>query len=190
MKYARLNYDDKPRDRIIQAAYRLFYRNGFSETGINEILELSDSHKASLYRYFGSKDDLGRFTLNLEKERFLSFLSRALRKYPQYPRFVSFWVKTVRRTMTGNFKRGCPFVRYSQTAGEGRFSDEIIRQVFSEAEKLLTGYFQRCRGKTEAEAAPAARKALAAYEGAVQMVLLSGDESYFGIMEEMLNSVL
>jgi hypothetical protein len=99
-------------------------------------------------------------------------------------------IKTVRRMMTGNFKRSCPFVRYSQTAGEVRFSDEIIRQVFSEAEKLLTGYFQRCWGKTEAEASPAARKALAAYESAVQMVLLSGDQAYFGIMEEMLNSVL
>ncbi|MBN1647559.1 MAG: TetR/AcrR family transcriptional regulator [Spirochaetales bacterium] len=185
-----MNNSDGPKDRIIRAAYRLFYRNGFSETGINKILEQSGSHKASLYRYFDSKDKLGLVTLNLEKERFLSFLSRALQKYRHYPAFVSFWVKTVKRTMTGNFSRGCPFVRYSQTSGKDSFFNGIIRQVFADAEKLLAGYFIRNRRLEKPEAVLAARKALAAYEGAVQMVILSGDTEYFDIMEDCLLAVI
>jgi TetR/AcrR family transcriptional regulator, transcriptional repressor for nem operon len=190
MNYTRLNYDDKPKNRIIQAAYRLFYRNGYSETGINEILELSDSHKASLYRYFNSKDSLGRYTLTLEKKRFLSFLARALDKYRNYRIFVHFWVRIVRRTMTASFSHGCPFVRYSQTAGETNFSGEIIREVFSEAEQLLAAYFTRNYHFKTQKAVQTARKALAAYEGAVQMVLLSADPVYFSIMEDMLLSAV
>ena len=36
------------KERIVKVAMELFYKNGYSETGINEILEKSSSFKKSL----------------------------------------------------------------------------------------------------------------------------------------------
>jgi AcrR family transcriptional regulator len=48
----------KPRDRILQAACELFYRQGIKATGVDAIAALAGSNKMSLYKHFPSKDDL------------------------------------------------------------------------------------------------------------------------------------
>ncbi len=48
----------KPRDRILQAASELFYRQGIKATGVDAIAALAGSNKMSLYKHFPSKDDL------------------------------------------------------------------------------------------------------------------------------------
>jgi len=44
--------------RIVSAAWQLFYRQGYDETTIEEIVELSGTSKGSFYHYFGGKDEL------------------------------------------------------------------------------------------------------------------------------------
>ena len=46
------------RERIIDAASRLFYKQGYNSTGINQVIKEADVAKASLYQHFPSKDDL------------------------------------------------------------------------------------------------------------------------------------
>lgn len=46
------------RNRIIVTATRLFYKQGYSNTGINQIIEEADISKSSLYQHFESKEDL------------------------------------------------------------------------------------------------------------------------------------
>jgi AcrR family transcriptional regulator len=48
-----------PRERILETASRLFYTQGYNNTGINQILDEAKVAKASLYLHFGSKDELG-----------------------------------------------------------------------------------------------------------------------------------
>jgi AcrR family transcriptional regulator len=47
-----------PRDRLIQTARRLFYREGLRAVGIDRVLAESGVAKMTLYRHFPSKDDL------------------------------------------------------------------------------------------------------------------------------------
>lgn len=47
------------RDRIIQTANDLFYRQGYHQTGINQIIEESEVAKATFYSNFKSKEELG-----------------------------------------------------------------------------------------------------------------------------------
>jgi AcrR family transcriptional regulator len=47
-----------PRDRILDTASELFYRDGYQAVGIDTIVERSGVAKMTLYRHFPSKDDL------------------------------------------------------------------------------------------------------------------------------------
>lgn len=47
-----------PRERIIDAARDLFRKHGIRGIGVDAIADAADSNKMTLYRHFGSKDDL------------------------------------------------------------------------------------------------------------------------------------
>lgn len=46
------------RNRIIETASSLFYKNGYNSTGINEIISKAEIAKATLYSHFKSKEDI------------------------------------------------------------------------------------------------------------------------------------
>ena len=46
------------RGRIVSAAWKLFYEQGYEDTTVEEIIELSGTSKGSFYHYFDGKDAL------------------------------------------------------------------------------------------------------------------------------------
>ncbi len=48
----------RPRERIISTARDLFRRHGIRGIGVDAIADAADTNKMTLYRHFGSKDDL------------------------------------------------------------------------------------------------------------------------------------
>ena len=48
----------KPRERIISTARDLFRKHGIRGIGVDAIADAADTNKMTLYRHFGSKDDL------------------------------------------------------------------------------------------------------------------------------------
>lgn len=46
------------KSRIVTAAWKLFYQNGYENTTIDDIVEASQTSKGSFYHYFESKDAL------------------------------------------------------------------------------------------------------------------------------------
>lgn len=57
------------RERILDAASRLFYEEGIQAVGIQRIIEEANTVKASLYAHFKSKDDLVAAYLQREYDR-------------------------------------------------------------------------------------------------------------------------
>lgn len=49
---------ERPRDRIVACAQDLFHRRGIRGVGVETIAEAAGTNKMTLYRHFGSKDDL------------------------------------------------------------------------------------------------------------------------------------
>jgi AcrR family transcriptional regulator len=49
---------ERPRERIVACALDLFHRNGIRGVGVEAIVEAAHTNKMTLYRHFGSKDDL------------------------------------------------------------------------------------------------------------------------------------
>ncbi|WP_330175489.1 TetR/AcrR family transcriptional regulator [Streptomyces sp. NBC_01498] len=54
------------RERLLAAANRLFYEEGIQTVGIDRVIEQAGVAKASLYKTFGSKDELIRAYLDLQ----------------------------------------------------------------------------------------------------------------------------
>ena len=48
----------RPRERIVGTARDLFHRHGIRGVGVDTIAEAAGTNKMTLYRHFGSKDDL------------------------------------------------------------------------------------------------------------------------------------
>ncbi|HAX52310.1 TetR/AcrR family transcriptional regulator [Muricomes intestini] len=46
------------KDRIVKAAWTLFYKNGYDDTTVEDILKLSRTSKGTFYHYFKGKDAL------------------------------------------------------------------------------------------------------------------------------------
>jgi AcrR family transcriptional regulator len=66
------------RERILQTAQRLFYRNGFRAVGIDTIIAEAGVAKMSLYRHFPSKDDLIVGYLEESNRRYWDWLDGAV----------------------------------------------------------------------------------------------------------------
>jgi len=68
------------RDRIVQVAHDLFYREGFHAVGLDRILSDVGVTKTTFYNHFESKDDLVLETLNWHdnwwREEFVQLLRR------------------------------------------------------------------------------------------------------------------
>ena len=49
---------DRTRRRLLQAAIKLFAKQGFHAVSVDEIVDLAKVNKRMVYHYFGSKDAL------------------------------------------------------------------------------------------------------------------------------------
>jgi AcrR family transcriptional regulator len=73
------------RAKILDAAAELFYQRGVHAVGVNEIASRARASKLSLYRYFGSKDDLVETMLQEHSDRIHGWLDRKTADAPPGP---------------------------------------------------------------------------------------------------------
>lgn len=66
----------KPRERILNTAMVLFHKQGYNNTGINQIIEDAGVSKASFYQHFRSKDELCIEFLNKRYDYWVSELEQ------------------------------------------------------------------------------------------------------------------
>jgi len=69
------------KERIIETASRLFYYNGYNQTGINQIIEEASVAKASMYVHFRSKEDIAVAYLQQRHGKWMGKLQAHVAKY-------------------------------------------------------------------------------------------------------------
>ena len=79
-------HEEKPAERILDAATRLFCREGIHATGIDRILHEAGAAKMTLYNQFGSKEQLVQAALRRESAAWRAWFSGALAEAGQTPR--------------------------------------------------------------------------------------------------------
>jgi AcrR family transcriptional regulator len=99
------------RERILETAEDLFYREGIRAVGIDTIIEQSGVAKMSLYRSFPSKDDLVAAYLERRSARYWKWWDGVMAKRPGEPRrqLHDLFEALVDRVRQPEF-RGCAFV--------------------------------------------------------------------------------
>jgi AcrR family transcriptional regulator len=142
------------RQRILDTACDLFYRQGYQATGVNQLIADSGVAKATFYANFPSKEDLGVAYLRTHAERELAAMREAMRaKRTPLDRYLA-----VLTDFEGWFKRtnfrGCAFANMatevvdtgSALRREVLRHDDAFRQIIREAVDQLQRSAPRYRG--------------------------------------------
>jgi len=108
-----------PRDRLLEAASELFYADGVQSVGINRVIEHAGVAKDSLYRMFGSKEELVCAYLSAQHEETLARLRSAVTATEDpIERLLAVFDAQARLFHTPDF-RGCAFIAAAAEAPAG-----------------------------------------------------------------------
>jgi AcrR family transcriptional regulator len=100
------------RDRLLDAAGRLFYAEGIRAVGIDRILDEAGAAKASLYSHFSSKDALVAAYLDARATDTRGIIEAGLERAGRDPRARLLALFDGAKEITGaDGFRGCPFQR-------------------------------------------------------------------------------
>ncbi len=99
-----------PRERILQTAYALFYRNGIRATGIDRVIAESGVSKVTFYRQFPSKNDLILAFLELRHERWMVWFTDALQRHAAKQQGLNALVAALGEWFASEDFRGCAFL--------------------------------------------------------------------------------
>jgi AcrR family transcriptional regulator len=128
------------RDAVVDTASRLFYRQGYSNTGINQIIEEAGISKSGLYQHFSSKEDVLIAYLNKTGQETVLLLKGAadVETDPKAKMLAIFDYLEGLVQLTDFY--GCHFLNmvYELPKGSERIREEIkkqkdeVRKVFAE----------------------------------------------------------
>ena len=99
-----------PKNRILKTASRLFYAQGYNATGINQILDEAKVAKASLYKHYGSKDQLGIAYIKAAREDWFNALTSFLEKKTTSTEKLLACFDFLEHNLRLNDYKGCRFI--------------------------------------------------------------------------------
>lgn len=101
----------RPRQRILATARDLFYRDGIRAVGVETIAAEAGTNKMTLYRNFGSKEELIAEYLRGEVTEVEAHWDGLVARYADEPKaLILAWLKDMGALMTRPESRGCPMV--------------------------------------------------------------------------------
>lgn len=104
-------------DKILETANKLFYRQGYNATGINQIIEEAGIAKGSLYQHFQSKTDLLVGYIKLNHEGWFKRLQAAVEQtLDPKEKLLAIFDYHIHRQEYREYG-GCPFVKANNEAG-------------------------------------------------------------------------
>ena len=134
------------KDRIMEAARDLFYRQGYNATGVQQIIDQAGVSKGAFYGHFKTKDDLGVAYLRQRNHDEITGLKEAVSQIrnPEN-RFIQFF-DIMQDWMESSNYRGCAFANMSAEVPdctspirkEAKFHYESFRSLIRDmAEDLI-----------------------------------------------------
>jgi len=162
---------DSVRERLLDAAEALIYRNGIHATGTDAILKKSGTARMSLYNHFGSKDGLVVAALERRDERWMQWFGAEVSARGSDPREgILAMFDALRVWFAQPDFHGCAFIN---AAGEVFEEDHAVRAVARRHKTRLRAFILRlCIDANLAEPDSLARQLFLLVEGAIVAALV------------------
>ncbi len=98
------------KENLVRAAMRLFRRQGYASTGLQQILAESGAPKGSLYHYFpGGKEALGEAAVDMAAGMVHEMLTDLAARHSEPKAFLRAYARTMAGWMEeSEFRSGCP----------------------------------------------------------------------------------
>ncbi len=126
------------RDRLLDAADELFYEHGVHTVGIDRVIERAGVAKASLYKTFGSKDELIRAYLERRFERRRARIAEAFARCETPRERLLAVFDVIADALAQPNARGCAFINAGAEAPLGG----AIEQANDEYRQWVRGLFR------------------------------------------------
>jgi AcrR family transcriptional regulator len=161
-----------PRERLLDAADELFYKEGIQSVGIDRVIERAKVAKASLYSTFGSKDELAKAYLARRHERRQERIAESLSKH-HTPRARLLGIFEVLAEIAANPSfRGCAFVNARAEAKPGSPLETVCDQTRAWTHSLFES-LAKAAGAPDPYAL--ANDLVLLYDGAMASARMDGD---------------
>lgn len=168
---------EESKQRLIACAAELFWKKGYSATGISEILQLTGLPKGSFYFYFKSKDELAVEVTEYYQKMILEHLQEAA-KERNWEEFIEKAFAYLCGRTQGGTVSGCP---YAVMGMETALSKPEVAAVFMEGLKKLQTLFYDVllfSGVPQNHALILSERFLSVYQGELLLGRISGEASY------------
>jgi AcrR family transcriptional regulator len=117
------------RDRLMDAATRLFYEEGIHAVGVDRVIEEAGVTRATLYKQFGGKENLVLAYLAREDEMLRALFAEAGEAVADPDALLDAVVQGIAADIRGRHTRGCPFIN---AAAEYPDADGAVRRLIDE----------------------------------------------------------
>ena len=157
------------KDNLIRTAMRLFRRQGYASTGLQQIVAESGAPKGSLYHYFpAGKEALGEAAVTLAGGLVREMLAGHAAKHADPAAFLRAYCRTMAGWMEeSDFRSGCPVATtLLETAPTSPTITAAGAQAIDGWIDVIAGVFERA-GTGRREARTKAQLVVAAMEGAL-----------------------
>jgi AcrR family transcriptional regulator len=139
-----------PRERIIDAARDLFRKHGIKGIGVDAIAEAADSNKMTLYRHFGSKDDLVAAYLRQSASDADGCWAKFEHAHPGDARAqLRAWLAEMAEHVASSDQRGCPLANAAVELPEKDHPARRVIEVFKMAQRAKLIQLCRTAGLSE-----------------------------------------
>ncbi|MDF3819709.1 TetR/AcrR family transcriptional regulator [Leptospira sp. 96542] len=185
------------RVRLLQVSRSLFLRQGYSGTGLNQIVEEAKTVKASLYQHFDSKEMLGKEVLRIYSEENLTLLKSLMKRNPKPLDFVKAWVRILSREARLSQLFGCGMANFRAQIASHELEiqkeiEEIAIKTINCLDEYLTESIQNGHLTSKVDSRLLAKHLFFVYEGVLQGYRLLGDkrslEELYRIAESLIPS--
>jgi len=125
------------KDKILAAASRLFFEQGYNLTGINQVIEEAGIARGSLYNHFGSKTDLLLAYLDeAQQERYTETVAYVATVTDPRKKLLSLFDYRLQRQQRIGYK-GCQFVKICAEVDKG---DTAVFELVDAHKERLKGF--------------------------------------------------
>lgn len=158
------------RDRILDATTHLLRRQGYTATGIKQIVVEGDAPLGSVYHYFpGGKEQIAAEALARSGEKIRRTIERA-GDAPDLPAAINgYFTVNAERLRDSDYERGCPIaIVCLETASVNERIRQVCEDAFNKWQVTMAQVFVDA-GIAAADADGLATFVLSSYEGALTM---------------------